>query len=105
MINEERAKAYCCEDISLIENYEQAVADQTRIWHCHHRLEIQGQFKNSKKLLIRCGLYYGVPAWQLVFMTHTEHIRLHNTGVKRSALTCKKISEALKGRRLSEETK
>lgn len=31
---------YCCEDISKIENYEEAVADTTQMWHCHHRLEL-----------------------------------------------------------------
>ena len=25
-------KRYCCEDISLIENYDKAVADNTQIW-------------------------------------------------------------------------
>ena len=29
MINETQVKKYCSEDISKIENYEQAVADQT----------------------------------------------------------------------------
>ena len=29
MINERSAKMYCCEDISLIENYEQAINDIT----------------------------------------------------------------------------
>lgn len=30
----------CCEDPSLIENYELAINDDTQIWDCHHRLEI-----------------------------------------------------------------
>lgn len=29
MINEDYAREYCCEDISLIENYEKAIADDT----------------------------------------------------------------------------
>ena len=29
----------CCEDISLIENYESAISDKTEMWDCHHRLE------------------------------------------------------------------
>ena len=41
MINVNQAKAYCCEDISLIENYEQALNDKTQTWDCHHKLEIE----------------------------------------------------------------
>ena len=37
MINEYCAKSYCCEDLSLIENYALAVADTTQAWDCHHR--------------------------------------------------------------------
>ena len=37
MINEKRAKSYCKDDISLIENYDKAIADNTQVWHCHHR--------------------------------------------------------------------
>lgn len=29
MIKEANAKKYCCEDISLIENYDKAISDQT----------------------------------------------------------------------------
>lgn len=36
-----RFKKYCCEDISLIENYEKAVNDKTQTWCCHHKLEIE----------------------------------------------------------------
>lgn len=99
----------------MIENYDEAAADKTQTWDCHHRLEIQGPFKNSKKLLIRCGMYYGVPASQLVFMTHAEHIGMHagnrpetslckmsaakkgkpgnRRGVKTSSATCQKLRE------------
>lgn len=37
MINEKQAKKYCRDDLSKIENYEQAIADTTRTWHLHHR--------------------------------------------------------------------
>ena len=77
MINETQLKKYCNEDIRKIENYEKAVNDKTQTWHCHHRLEIQGQFRNSRALLKRCGLYYNVPAWQLIFLTRSEHSKLH----------------------------
>ena len=37
MICEHYARKFCCEDISLIENYALAVADTTQTWDCHHR--------------------------------------------------------------------
>ena len=80
MINERHVSAFCNEDISNIENYEQAINDKTQMWDCHHRLEIQGQFRNSTALLKKCGLYYNVPAWQLIFLTHSEHSKLHYRG-------------------------
>ena len=38
MINEKQARRYCCEDISLIENYAKAMASG-ELWECHHRIE------------------------------------------------------------------
>ena len=120
MINEKQARKYCGEDISAIENYEQAVADQTQTWHCHHRLEIQGPFRNSKELLKKCGMYYKVPASQLVFMKPYEHLAMHGTLItdgtrqKRSKASKRKIwsnesreklRKSLTGRKLSEEHK
>lgn len=98
MINEERTKSYCSEDISKIENYEQAVNDSTQIWDCHHRLEIQGQFKNSPALLKKCGLYYNVPAWQLIFLTKADHTRIHRLGSHMSMETRKKLSASRSGK-------
>ena len=117
MINEINAKAYCSEDISKIENYEQAVNDKTQMWDCHHRLEIQGQFRNSTALLKKCGLYYHVPASQLIFLTKSEHRRLHGIvkpfcgekhpmfGKHHSEETRKKMSMSLRGKHHSEETR
>lgn len=36
MINEKNARKYCYQDISLIENYDKAIADTEHMWHCHH---------------------------------------------------------------------
>lgn len=82
MISEIMTKQYCCEDISKIENYAQAVADKTQMWQCHHRLEVQGQFTNSRKLLIKCGMYYNVPASQLIFVTQSMHNKIHDSAKK-----------------------
>ena len=97
MINETQLKKYCNEDIRKIENYEKAVNDKTQTWHCHHRLEIQGQFRNSKALLKKCGMYYHVPASQLIFLTKSEHTRLHRLGRHHSEESRKKMSIAKSG--------
>lgn len=51
MISEANAKKYCAEDISLIENYKEAVSSK-ELYHCHHRLEIQDDLKNKIKSVI-----------------------------------------------------
>lgn len=66
----------CSEDISLIENYQEAVSSP-ELWVVHHRLEDLGF---SKENLIYLGLYYGVPANELIFMTNSEHMSQHNKG-------------------------
>ena len=38
MISKSNAEKYCAEDISLIENYKDAINDKFYKWHCHHRL-------------------------------------------------------------------
>ena len=82
MISERRSKLYCCEDISLIENYKYAIEDTTQIWECHHRLEIQnGIFKSDKELKSE-NLYYSRPASELIFLTHKEHKKLHSDNPK-----------------------
>ena len=100
MISEKIAKSYCKDDISLIENYDKAVVDKRRVWHCHHRRETIF----SRKDLIEIGEYYNRPACELIFLTPTDHHRLHNLGKPswmkgkhHSTETKKKMSEALKG--------
>ena len=77
MINEVYAKKYCCEDLSLIENYELAINDNTQMWACHHILGEQ----YSKKYLKENGLYENRPANEFRFMTKIDHDRLHKKGV------------------------
>ena len=100
MINEKQLKRYCSEDISKIENYDLAINDDTQVWDCHHRLEIQGKTKKTARELLRCGLYWNRPADELIFLTHSEHIRLHNIDNKYGI-----GNTALLGRRLSDETR
>ena len=58
MINEYNAKRFCCEDLSLIENYALAVADTTQTWDCHHRGEILPCGRYEAKDLKKFYLYY-----------------------------------------------
>lgn len=88
-------KRYCCEDISLIENYDLAIADNTQTWHCHHRLEIDLN-KTPKELKV-LGLYYHRPASELKFMTPHDHNSLHKTGTQRPEELKRKHSELMKG--------
>ena len=92
MINESKAKKFCGEDISLIENYALAIADQTQTWCCHHILGEQ----HSKQYLKENGLYLKRPACELRFMIHIEHDRLHKQGVPRPDLKGVPLSEAHK---------
>ena len=101
MICEETAKKYCCDDFSLIQNYELAVNDTTQTWDCHHRRESI----YSAKDLIEIGEYWKRPAAELIFLTKAEHNSLHKRGVQLSEEHKKALSKALKGVPLSEEHK
>ena len=104
---------YCCEDISKIENYELAKRDNFRGWVIHHRLELveTGAVVDSTKQDLRDrGLYYNRPASELIYLTKSEHQKLHRTGKpgpnrgkhfseehKRKILESKKGKKYLKG--------
>ena len=105
MIKIKNVKRYCCEDISKIENYDKAIADKSQTWHCHHRLEVQGQFRNTPLLLKKLGLYYNVPAQHLIFLTKADHIKVHRLNVFTTDETKKKIALANHYRHPSESTK
>lgn len=109
MINENKAKSrnYCCEDISLIENYDLAINSDDR--YCiHHRLEthnLDGSLKTvedrlSIKDLKSKGLYYNRPANELIFMTLSEHVSLHHKGKMISEEHKRAISKARIGRKI-----
>ena len=88
------AKKYCSEDISLIENYAEMMADNTQTWCCHHRREIDEN--KSRSSLIKEGRYFGVPACELIFLTASDHKSLHKKGVSLSDEAKQHISEAMK---------
>lgn len=97
MINFEYAKKYCNESLSLIENYDKALADKDQTWECHHRKELT----TPKKELIEIGEYFNRPANELIFLTKFEHISLHNKSKYVSSETRKKMSIANKGKHLA----
>ena len=110
MICKKTAKTFCCEDISLIENYELAINDTKRTWICHHILGEQF----DRQYLINNNLYENRPACELKFVTLSEHNHIHNKsfmmreakkGIPMSDATKKAISEAHKGVPLSEAHK
>lgn len=91
---------YCCEDPSLIENYDKAINDNSEIWECHHRLETDKHM--SKEQLQDQNLYLNRPACELIFLTKSDHSRLHAINVKEE--TNRKRSETLKGTKHSNES-
>ena len=97
-------KSYCSEPLELVENYQQAKADNFAGWCIHHRLEIQADgTRVSVQELNYPGLYYDRPASELIFMRFRDHSSLHsagNTYLKGKQFSeehCKKISESLSG--------
>ena len=82
-----------CRHPELIENYDKAIADKTQTWEVHHRMEKYF----PQKTLIAIGWYYDCEPEELIFLTPTEHRKIDSF--------CKRVSEAMKGRKLSEETK
>ena len=79
MINKKMAKRFCSEDIALIENYHEAIADEERTWDIHHRRECdsEGRTLFTKKQLIDMNLYFKRPASELIFVTRSMHWKLH----------------------------
>ena len=79
MISENYAKIYCSEDISLIENYHQAIADKEKKWEIHHRRECDenGRTLLTSKQLIKMNQYFNRPAEELIFVTRSMHNKIH----------------------------
>ena len=65
------------EELELIENYEQALSDDFVGWNIHHRKETGEGL--SMQYLIDNNLYYNRPASELIFLTASEHTKIHHT--------------------------
>lgn len=103
MINTNKAKSYCSEDISLIENYQQAIADQTKMWDIHHRRECDenGRTLFTHKQLKENGLYFNRPASELIFVTKSMHKKLHREQMRNFSKIGGKIGGPINGKKRS----
>lgn len=104
MINETLARKYCREDITLIKNYTEAIADNTQTWICHHS-NAEPFTGFCRKDLKKMNMYYKRPASELMFVTRSEHNTIHKKDMIISAEIRKKISESEKDKHISEETR
>lgn len=66
-------------DETLIENYDKAIADKTQTWVCHHRRELEPDVKTAEDLK-SLDLYWNRPPEELIFLTNTDHWKLHSCG-------------------------
>lgn len=66
-------------ELTKIENYLHAVADNFIGWAIHHRLELNddGTVNKTRETLILENLYYCRPADELIFLTSSDHVKLH----------------------------
>lgn len=78
--------AFCIpEEWEQIENYELAKKDNFNGWCIHHRLETHNS--DGEKRLVNLtraelktlDMYYNRPASELVFLTNSDHMKLHRT--------------------------
>lgn len=99
---------YCKEDISNIENYELAKADNFKGWVIHHRDEIRmlpsGMIAiRSREDLIDDDRYFNCPANELIYMTNFEHQKLHSEN--RTSDTINKIANGHRNKKASYATR
>lgn len=94
-------------EIIKIENFYEALNDDTHMWHLHHKLELtmDGEFAHTSEELDRLGMYYNRPYFELIFLRGSEHKSLHHKNKVTSEETKQKISLKLTGNKLLDETK
>ena len=66
-----------CDNPHEIENYEKAKSDLNNLWVCHHRRETDDGC--TSEWLKENDLYFHRPASELIFLTASEHRRLHHS--------------------------
>lgn len=107
MIKLASAKSFCRDDYTKIENYKEAVNDNTQTWELHHRNEftLDGEFAHTANELKAINMYLKRPANELIFLPKSVHKSLHAKNRKISEETRKKISDTMKGHSVSDETR
>ena len=80
MIGKDRELRKVCSTYEQVENYSQAIADKENRWHLHHRRETDEM--KSRQQLIDEGKYYNVDPSELIFLTISEHTKLHNANLR-----------------------
>lgn len=99
-----------CKEYWKIENYDKAINDTTKTWICHHRLEIMpysGKIINYE-YLIKQNMYYDRLPEELIFVTKSEHNKVHRRflGKHHTLETKEKMSSShamTKGSKLAKE--
>ena len=99
-----------CKEPEKIENYEKAKSENIVKWNCHHRLEthnsdgIKRLVSISRQELKALGVYCDRPPEELRYLTVSEHTSIHSSTRHRTEEQKQKISNTLKGHKVSEET-
>lgn len=88
-----KLKKYCCEELNNIENYQNAI-NEPELYDLHHKLGLQ----HTRKELLELNLYYNRHASELIFLTHSEHTKIHMDGHNVTDETKNKISNSNKGK-------
>lgn len=84
MISKSNIK-YICKHRELVENYNEAIADDTQMWDLHHKLETHFSDGSerpsnaflSKEELIALDMYWNRSPEELIFLSKSEHCKLH----------------------------
>lgn len=111
MISKFNPTYFCNGDITKIENYDKAIADQVQMWEIHHRLETHFSDGTPRPInahltkaeLKALNMYYHRPPEEFIFLTKADHRVLHHKG-KESANKGQHQTEDAK-RRISEKMK
>ena len=90
-----------CKDIEHIENYWKAKADDFHGWVLHHKYGVN----RTRQRMIELGLYYDREPEELIFVTKSEHNKIHkrNLGKCHSTETKVKIGQSHLGKHYHSE--
>ena len=93
--NENQGRKFCCEDLSLVENFDKANASE-EVYAFHHRLETD--LGVTRAWLKENNLYYNRPANELILVTKADHMKLHHKGKPKTEEHKAKIAESKLGK-------